>query len=97
MPVGAKIHARVILKELNEVAPGDVQFTREVIVEREGEKKPCCVVEWLVRIYVCKEKQLREERRGGKGERREGENESERERNVKSVQNKNACLVFFSR
>jgi acyl dehydratase len=48
---GSKIRARFNLQSLQEVA-GGVEAVYGVTVEVEGEQKPCCVAEWMVRYYV---------------------------------------------
>ena len=51
VPAGARIRGRFTLAALEEIG-GGVQATWNVVVEREGGDKPCCVAEWLVRYYV---------------------------------------------
>ena len=50
VPAGARIRGRFSLTTLEPIN-GGVQATWNVIVEREGSDKPCCVAEWLVRYY----------------------------------------------
>lgn len=50
VPAGSTIRARFKLAALEEISRG-VQATWDVIIEREGTDKPCCVAEWLVRYY----------------------------------------------
>ena len=50
VPVGSNIRARVTLQTIEEIQ-GGVQVTWNVVVEREGEAKPCLVAEWLGRSY----------------------------------------------
>ena len=50
VPAGAHIRGRFTLATVDEIK-GGVQLTWNVIVEREGSDKPCCVAEWLVRYY----------------------------------------------
>jgi acyl dehydratase len=50
VPVGSKVRARVVLKEVEEVA-GGLQNTLGVTIEREGGDKPVCIAEWVVRAY----------------------------------------------
>ncbi len=54
VPAGARLRGRFTLAGLEEISGGGgVQATWSVTVEREGgDKKPCCVAEWLVRYYV---------------------------------------------
>jgi acyl dehydratase len=51
VPAGSRIRGRFTLSALKEKRSG-AQATWDVTVEREGEDKPCCVAEWLVRYYV---------------------------------------------
>jgi acyl dehydratase len=48
---GSKIRARFNLQSLKDVG-GGVEAMYGVTVEVEGEQKPCCVAEWIVRYYV---------------------------------------------
>lgn len=48
---GSKIRARFRLKSWKDVG-GGVEAEYGVTVEVEGEQKPCCVAEWMVRYYV---------------------------------------------
>ncbi len=50
VPSGSKIRARFTLRSVDDVA-GGVRATWNVIVEREGGDKPCCVVDWVVLYY----------------------------------------------
>jgi len=50
VPAGARIRGRFTLANLESIT-GGVQATWNVIVERDGGEKPCCVAEWLVRYY----------------------------------------------
>ncbi|HZS05266.1 MAG TPA: MaoC family dehydratase [Blastocatellia bacterium] len=51
VPAGSRVRARVTLKAYEEIAGGG-QITWDVVVEREGSDKPCCVAEWLGRYYL---------------------------------------------
>jgi len=51
VPAGARLRGRWTLQALEEV-PGGVQATWAVTVECEGQAKPGCVAEWLVRYYT---------------------------------------------
>jgi acyl dehydratase len=51
VPVGARIRGRFTLAAVEEIK-GGVQATWNVTVEREGNDKPACVAEWLVRYYA---------------------------------------------
>jgi len=50
VPVGSKVRARVVLKDVEEVA-GGLQNTFAVTIEREGGDKPVCIAEWVTRAY----------------------------------------------
>jgi acyl dehydratase len=50
VPAGSNIRARFTLAAVEEITSG-VQATWNVVIEREGSDKPCCVAEWLVRYY----------------------------------------------
>ena len=50
VPAGARIPGRFTLATVDEIK-GGVQLTWNVIVEREGSDKRCCVAEWLVGYY----------------------------------------------
>jgi acyl dehydratase len=50
VPSGARVRARLTAGEFEQVRDA-VQITWNVTVEREGESKPACVAEWLVRYY----------------------------------------------
>lgn len=50
VPSGARIRARFTPAAVEE--KGDaVQVTWRLVFEREGDERPCCVAEWLVRYY----------------------------------------------
>jgi len=50
VPAGARVRARIVAAAVEEVS-GGYQVTWSVTVEREGESKPSCVAEWIVRYY----------------------------------------------
>ncbi|MFE9256885.1 MaoC family dehydratase [Streptomyces sp. NPDC006879] len=50
VPVGARLRATVVIKEVTEVG-GGAQVTAAVTVEREGGDKPACVAESVSRYY----------------------------------------------
>ena len=52
VPVGSRLRARMKLLAVQPIGAGGTQFTWEVMVEREGETKPACIAESLVRLYV---------------------------------------------
>lgn len=51
VPAGTRIRGRFTLAALEEVG-GGVQATWNATIEREGEQKPACVIEWLVRYFA---------------------------------------------
>jgi acyl dehydratase len=51
VPVGSRIRATGVLKEASEV-PGGVQAVMEVTVNVEGQDKPACVAETVVRYLA---------------------------------------------
>lgn len=51
VPVGSKLRAQMTLLAVQPIDQGGSQFTWEVTVEREGQGKPACVAESLVRLY----------------------------------------------
>ena len=48
LPSGSLVRARCTLQRIDP-ADGGVQATWNVVIERDGAAKPCCVAEWLVR------------------------------------------------
>lgn len=50
VPVGSKVRARFTLLSFEKL-PGGAQITWNVIVERYGDDKPCCVAEWITRRF----------------------------------------------
>ena len=50
VPSGARVRARIVAAAVQEVSDG-YQVTWRVTVEREGESKPSCVADWIVRYY----------------------------------------------
>lgn len=52
VPMGSRLRARMKLLLAQPIDQGGTQFTWEVTVEREGEAKPACVAESLVRLYA---------------------------------------------
>ena len=51
VPVGAKIRATSTLKRV-EIKGGMIETMNEVVVEVQGQEKPCCVAESLTRLVV---------------------------------------------
>jgi acyl dehydratase len=50
VPTGSRVRGRFTLAAVEQTG-GSTQATWAVTVEREGEQKPACVAEWLVRYY----------------------------------------------
>jgi len=48
---GSRIRARFAIRDVTDV-PGGVQEVTEVTIERDGEQKPVCVAETMVRHYL---------------------------------------------
>lgn len=51
VPVGSRLRARLKLLESRAIADNGTQTAWEVTIEREGQDKPVCVAESLVRQY----------------------------------------------
>jgi acyl dehydratase len=51
VPVGSRVRGRFTPRAV-ETVDGGVQVTWNITVEREGQEKPACVAEWIVRYYV---------------------------------------------
>ena len=51
LPVGSEIRGRVTLTKVEKVS-GGLQATTNVTIEREGEAKPVCVAELLIRFFL---------------------------------------------
>jgi acyl dehydratase len=51
LPSGSLVRARCTLQKIDP-ADGGVQATWNVVIERDGSAKPCCVAEWLVRYLL---------------------------------------------
>jgi acyl dehydratase len=49
VPAGGRVRARFVVQDVSEV-DGGVQATLAATVELEGQEKPVCVAEWLVRF-----------------------------------------------
>lgn len=47
---GGKIRARIRLESYREL-PESLEGVFEITVETEGNGKPCCVAEWILRYY----------------------------------------------
>jgi acyl dehydratase len=50
VPSGSRVRGRFTLAK-SEALEGGRQHTWNVVVEREGADKPCCVAEWVTRSY----------------------------------------------
>jgi acyl dehydratase len=51
VPVGSRVRGRFTPGAVESVA-GGAQVTWNITVEREGQEKPACVAEWIVRYYL---------------------------------------------
>lgn len=51
VPVGSRLRARMTLLDCTPIGPAGMQLTWAVTVEREGQAKPVCVAESLMRCY----------------------------------------------
>lgn len=51
VPVGSRLRARMTLLSAQPIDNGGTQFTWDVTVERDGEIKPACIAESIVRLY----------------------------------------------
>jgi acyl dehydratase len=51
VPADSKIRARVMLQSLKQL-PDAFEAVYAITVEGEGNEKPCCTAEWIVRYYV---------------------------------------------
>ncbi|SDJ93780.1 MaoC family dehydratase [Streptomyces indicus] len=51
VPVGSRVRASVVVKEVADTSDGGVQLTSQVTVVREGADKPACVAEAVSRFY----------------------------------------------
>ena len=51
VPVGSRIRGHFTPGSVEQVV-GGVQVTWTISIEREGQDKPACVAEWIVRYYV---------------------------------------------
>jgi acyl dehydratase len=51
VPVGSRLRARMTLLDCTPIDPAGMQLTWAVTVEREGQAKPVCVAESLMRCY----------------------------------------------
>ncbi|MFM2065401.1 MAG: hypothetical protein RLZZ584_310 [Pseudomonadota bacterium] len=51
VPVGARLRAQMLLESYEDI-PGGAQLQFEVTVEREGELRPVCVAQAIVRRYT---------------------------------------------
>ena len=50
VPAGSRVRGHFSPAAVDDIT-GGVQVTWNVVIEREGEDKRCCVAEWLVRYY----------------------------------------------
>jgi acyl dehydratase len=56
VPSGARIRGRFVPTDIQEVERG-YQVVWKITIEREGNNKPCCVAEWVMR-YITKAEEL---------------------------------------
>jgi acyl dehydratase len=52
LPTGSRIRGRFVLRAVAAAADNSAQVTWAITIEREGDAKPCCVAEWIVRYYA---------------------------------------------
>jgi acyl dehydratase len=50
VPAGSRVRGRFTVGSVTRVE-GGVQVVWNVVIEREGQEKPCAVVEWIMRYY----------------------------------------------
>jgi acyl dehydratase len=50
VPVGSKVRGRSVLKAVATVAPDTLQFTETFSVEVEGQSRPACVADVIIRL-----------------------------------------------
>lgn len=48
--VGSRIRATSVLSAVDQKDPNTLQVTRTITIEIEGESKPACVAEWVMRL-----------------------------------------------
>ena len=51
VPVGSRLRARLVLQACDDIE-GGTQLVWDIAVEREGEAKPVCVAEFVMRCYL---------------------------------------------
>ncbi len=52
VPVGSRLRARAVLQQFEPLSGGGAQLTLDVTIEREGQDKPVCAAQILVRRHV---------------------------------------------
>ena len=52
VPVGSRLRARAVLQQFEPLPGGAAQLTLDVTIEREGQDKPVCAAQILVRRHV---------------------------------------------
>lgn len=52
VPVGSRLRARAVLQQFEPLPGGGAQLTLDVTIEREGQDKPVCAAQVLVRRHV---------------------------------------------
>lgn len=50
VPAGSRVRGRFAVASVTRVE-GGVQVVWNVVIEREGQEKPCAVIEWIMRYY----------------------------------------------
>jgi acyl dehydratase len=51
VPAGSRLRGRFVVQAVEEVKEA-LQVTWSVTLEREGQPRPCCVAEWVVRYHL---------------------------------------------
>jgi acyl dehydratase len=52
VPVGSRLRARTVLQQFEPLPGGGAQLTLDVTIEREGQDKPVCAAQLLVRRHI---------------------------------------------
>ena len=50
VPAGSKIRAHFTLVSFEDL-PGGAQLVWDIVIEREGSDKPCCIAQWVTRRF----------------------------------------------
>jgi acyl dehydratase len=51
VPAGSRVRGRLTPLSVEDAGGGATQVVWNIVVEREGADRPCCVAEWVVRYY----------------------------------------------